>query len=905
MRARKKRPLTTIALLGLVLLCAQVRAQSLNRDIGWGEQLFLTKEYYPLWDERYENYSLLSYKDFRIERRPGEALIPLRPERPTYDRFGSYLLDGTNILLVEEYRTLNPDNSSRIPSGPNLGQFRNLVVLRDSYGKWSTRFMIGNRLEAHFTPLTLSRANYEGIRWDASSHKNSFTVLTGRISQRATSSPKNLAFASYLYGGHWQSQLGDIVSFGASYVNVHRRDTQQRGGDFRGVFPSDLEGTASYFLILSDDSPGDEHGVQVFDVEIYINDELTDLEPDIRRVLNVVAVEDVAHVRRNGAWAPQTMRADRLLKPDQPLRGRYFSEGVPASPSSGPQLVGGTDLLIYRFEVPAETESVRFRALAAGDYSIDVGASFPWRGLADRAWTDWHNVKRAPGNVRDGSNLRWVSVRYGFPTGVVQFGSNVKAEILGTTFEGEIVNNVSNYQFPLVGGHHNRTSQAYFAKVLKEIQRWNFGAEYFDLPATFNSALPMWVRNAKSGDWVQSFELVEDNDDRDEWPDDVEHWDPLDPEYVIGRSITGTDIDATSPPNYLSTGGPTIGVHPGLDEDQDGFSDTNANRNELPDYVEPFLMYYVESDEFVYGDDFNNNGVVDGRENDNRPDYPYELDHRGYHAFVAHMPAPQWDVRLGRYDIEQSAGHGRNRVSYLELRYQETFPNLGRLLFNYRLKRVRDDIPNPVYQTVPELLSATNRAVRIRPDRLLMRNSLVNTLFLKNHYSSTKGLNLINVTELELNDLRGRGERGAGGSIVDWTLVSKADYARRVGKLTVTPMVKLLLQKRSGPAAQLLDQQTFEIFPILRLDYALTERTVIRTGLQGLPGFQHIFRSKETPTEEFDARHWIVAFQTQSSYTGYVVNINVAFRSSRSRFISQASKRVQKSRQFIVQARVL
>ena len=44
---------------------------------------FLNREYYPWWHERYENYSLLSYRDYTA-----------RPDNPTYDPFGAYLLDG-------------------------------------------------------------------------------------------------------------------------------------------------------------------------------------------------------------------------------------------------------------------------------------------------------------------------------------------------------------------------------------------------------------------------------------------------------------------------------------------------------------------------------------------------------------------------------------------------------------------------------------------------------------------------------------------------------------------------------------------------------------------------------------------------------------------------------------------
>ncbi|MDE0709913.1 MAG: hypothetical protein OXH89_05730, partial [bacterium] len=142
------------ALMALLAGAGDSGGQSLDRDIEGGYQQFLTREYRPFWDERYENLSFLSYRNF-----------PIRGEQPRYDPFGLYLLDGSEILRIEEYRTLHPGDSSRIPTGPNFGQFRNLVIMKDHYGSWSTRLMLGQRLKAHLSPLSHARATFDGIRW--------------------------------------------------------------------------------------------------------------------------------------------------------------------------------------------------------------------------------------------------------------------------------------------------------------------------------------------------------------------------------------------------------------------------------------------------------------------------------------------------------------------------------------------------------------------------------------------------------------------------------------------------------------------------------------------------------------------------------------------------------------------
>ena len=99
----------TGALMALLAGAGDSLGQSLDRDIEWGYQQFLTREYRPFWDERYENLSFLSYRNF-----------PIRGEQPRYDPFGLYLLDGSEILRIEEYRTLHPGDSSRIPTGPEF-----------------------------------------------------------------------------------------------------------------------------------------------------------------------------------------------------------------------------------------------------------------------------------------------------------------------------------------------------------------------------------------------------------------------------------------------------------------------------------------------------------------------------------------------------------------------------------------------------------------------------------------------------------------------------------------------------------------------------------------------------------------------------------------------------------------
>ena len=296
-------PVLALALIALLRVSAS-EAQVQSANLWSGNREFLNREYYPLWDERYENYSLGSYRDYGVTR-----------DEPQYDPFGMYLVDGQQILLAQEYRTIAPNQGSR--ASWNLGQFRNMVILNDNYRGWGSRFMMGDLLDGFFSPMALNMARLEGFRWDASSHRNRFSTVISRA-PRPMSATRDLAY--YILGGHWESNLGDAITFGASYVNFHLQDARQRDSSFRGTFPSTLQTTKANYVMISDDSPEDGQGPKVFDIRLLVNGVETGIEPEIRRLPGAVVVEkrglrsletytvdvdQVPHIRQDGAWAPR------------------------------------------------------------------------------------------------------------------------------------------------------------------------------------------------------------------------------------------------------------------------------------------------------------------------------------------------------------------------------------------------------------------------------------------------------------------------------------------------------------------------------------------------------------------------------------------------------------------------
>ena len=75
--------------------------------------------------------------------------------------------------------------------------------------------------------------------------------------------------------------------------------------------------------------------------------------------------------------------------------------------------------------------------------------------------------------------------------------------------------------------------------------------------------------------------------------------------------------------------------------------DHNRNYNGMPDYVEPFLMYDADPQDYDYGADLNHNDFIDARENDWEADYPYDPDLRGLHLYGQLQTDAGSDLDLG------------------------------------------------------------------------------------------------------------------------------------------------------------------------------------------------------------------------------------------------------------------
>lgn len=864
---------------------------SLTGSLCYGQ--FLNRE-----NPAYLNFGWLDYRNYREN-------IPIYPK---FDYFGNFLVEGFDAFLWEEYRTIRPSEGSILVKGKMYQQWLNhLVIARDAFAGWSTCLTLGDAVRTVFTPLTMNLTRFNGIRWDMASDNNRFTILGSR-----TSDPERLWYLQplgsdlirpikegvYLLGGHWETYLGGILRLGATYLNMHRFDS------FRTTAQNSWKGVAirdaipdTIVVRFSDDSPDDGvGGAAVFyiyaTVKIRLGERIV-----VRRI-------EPSEVR----CSPGVIQHPTYLE----ASGWYQSDGY--------KLPVHID---FAFLMPTGTYEVEFTTLVANDYRISIRQSHHYYTKKGKKITvkelpktkrspfyPFFPIRRAEGNVRDMTNKKVIRFQYGMVVGLTSLGLDGELNLAGFHIQGEIVRSTSYFQYPvLIGSWSDYKDYAYYLIATKELKPFSIGVEWFSIGPKYNGydlgqdILPVqyyimkkwstdpeiqrkyifhahrghyWYFNearqdpvAKSHDEMifnPVYSLIEDNDDKDIWPDDWQQdWD-----------IEGT------PERFFE---PEAGIFPGWDKDGDAIPDYNRNNNSIPDWDEPFLQYYVEPIEFQYGDDNNNNFIIDAWEDDLLPDYPYYKDEAGKSFFLSFSPINDLKLTWGRIDIHQIAGGGINKISYGRLNYYHRFDK-GEIWFEHMTKRVKDDIKNDWYQfTLVKGLKPGERVMYVQThfsDTLAMRNSLVNRGFLSTRFSPIPNLNIINNFRYEINSQYASNFKDGTSQKEDRIeflgIVSKADYTFKWRNFILMPQLKLQYQRwnRKSQEHPLVDNLL--LIPILRVDYPLTKRTRIQFGIQGFPLLPNRLWDRVSDENTYSSRNLILLISNTTDYQGYKLCTQVGWQ---------------------------
>ena len=239
------------------------------------------------------------------------------------------------------------------------------------------------------------------------------------------------------------------------------------------------------------------------------------------------------------------------------------------------------------------------------------------------------------------------------------------SDIAGLDIKGEFVRNFQyrrfpNENFPRDQKRSTNKADAFYLTAQKRSYPWTFFGELFSTDPDYSSRA--FMPNAEGQVFYDNeqrhiYEFVDDNDDQDELPD----W---------TRRSYGTRVNTRQGQGLYAD----AAVFPGIDEDNDDISDFNRNFNMQPDYDEPFLRFEVESPEFLFGMDMNNNGVIDRFEDDEEADYPYKLGRRGYNAYATVEIVPRATLMAGYLDQRLLKTARENQSAYLLLTAKKDYP---------------------------------------------------------------------------------------------------------------------------------------------------------------------------------------------------------------------------------------
>ncbi|NKB67439.1 MAG: hypothetical protein GKR89_10290 [Candidatus Latescibacteria bacterium] len=877
-------------LLSMVLLCPlQVVGQGEESERGQ-EDLLLTKgrfrdPFLSRFDAPYLNYGWTDYENYR------EAI----PIFKRYDALGNYLTEGYEIFRMEEFRAASANQPGSILLKGRFYQnwMRHLVVADDAYGGWSTRITVGDAIRTRFTPLTLDLSRYNGIRWDEASANNRFTIIVSRFSDPVKLDLKNqlgpggkrvaVTDGLYLMGGHWESHLGDFLVLGATYINMHRFDSS-RGfttNTRKGLAPPHTTPT-QLTVRFQDDSPEDNFGGAV-----------------------VFEVQGTARIVEEGVERFETIEPRQIEQSDGVIVGpRHLEASGLYQDRNGFRLPVSID---YHFDVPDSTVGVTIAAVVANDYRILIGQDHDFfdtsRDRSESRTTPFLPVRRAEDNVVDLSNKRRVVFEHGMQTGQEIVGINAQLKVKGFDVKGEVARSTDYFQYASkIGSRDEFDDFGGYLTISKKLPGVVLGAEGFYIGPKYNSYAsrsqarviaesspelgddgvelnvgdgrslgPSYYFNSPRQDPISTdateggnrtntpiYALVDDNDDMDQWPDDwVQDWD------IANREIKYLESDA--------------GIYPFFDFDADGYADNNRNRNQLADSEEAFLMYFTDPREFYWGDDFNNNFILDAWEDDDQPNYPYFKDEKGYHITATTQLAEGVQFTFGRYDVDQIAGGNSNEVTYGRLRLQRQLSGSWWGRWDHEAKTVEDGIANPYFDFRIQELSG-GRLVPTQfyfADFLDARDSFIHRGLFHARFRPRESWNLNAKWRYEFNHQRAiafdNGDQQIKDDLDYIGFLVKGDYTRHLGKLAVMPRFKVQYQRRERQSIGLAFLEELMVVPILRLDYHLTSRSQIRLGAQGMPLL--VDRRIDYRDRDNDAKKqtYVLAWFNQSDYSGYKI----------------------------------
>ncbi|HDY87594.1 MAG TPA: hypothetical protein ENH82_05685 [bacterium] len=894
-----------------------------NRDLypRWGY------DYYEM-EDRYENYAFRGFENYNI--------IEDRRQKWYYNQFGDRLTKMTTNAGIW-FERFNDDgtSNSRSPYGyinatPGVG-IDGIWVARESTDDWAVSVVGAGALRTKLTPLTMSSPNMGGMKIDFQSANYQATFVNSR--------PLSYFGGNTLMvrGLQLRRKIG-ALTLGANYANMYAvQQTRDKGTDLKGHVSDYAPTPIMYAVRVVDDSPHDGDGPIVQNVKLIVDGIYRpDIQPmiiidDLRNEL-VTAVNSKSqdgYLHYQTMFSGQKVMFDHLTIEERSpkyLDYLYMNDYVRGwntkvmtdnfdlekgkeyykiiESVDKPLQVNGNEYVVYLFDLGSIKEKinrVKVELTVSNDYRVQISQIYTKRtvGGHDNEGDNmlhynaeyWKTMAQADGNIKDGSNLRTITIDFGYEVGNVIYGFDAHFNYLGFKINGEFVTNTHFYMFsdgipgtglpsnpptditPRDGHRSSQTDHAYYVTVQKDWSQFGFAGELFKMGKFyrpymnyFNTIKEIEFNNRND---TMRMTMIDDNDDDDQYPDT---------QYT--SKVMGAYVSALQDPD---------GVFPGNDLDNDGYADNEKNDNSFPDYDEPFLMFDVDPDEFVFGDDFNNNTIPDFREDDMKYDTPYDLDRKGHHFYVRFSPLKNVNLFAGSFRTKGVGLDNRTDDDYFKANLNYDVFGVGNIFAEYRNEKIKDNIQDK-FVVVPTAakhvemvwFSYTRYKRYLYFDEVEYRNSRVQKLFLDSRIRAIPSVTLENHVKYERN-------KQLEGTMYDNTfqpkdivntfaMVNKFVYTKQWGNWTFSPGIKFRLYKKGrSESLNPLDHYMMRI-PLVFLNYTISPETKITLGMQGFKGFEMLYRDYIQSHNDYKQINYVLQIENRTTYWGFDVWGSFGFR---------------------------
>ena len=399
-------------------------------------------------EELYNEYRWLQSQYSNYGRRHYQRYVNTAVEGDYfYDYFGDLASRG---FLVYDWRQEQPlsDGSSVFKGDKFAGWFSNATIARDKKRDRTYSVTVGSKIRTTLTPLTFSKAAFDGVQVDFTGNRYAATILGSRISNPiilAQPQADRHTNSTSMFGGRAEVVLGDRITVGGTFVDARNSNSALElfAGDLvAGNLTSGQSRTplTAIAVVLRDDSPADGvAGAALFEHDVRIT--TRDVETGQEQVWTL------ADVVRPGTEWPLVL-------------GGFEREGFRTA-DGDETIILNYDFTDPGFQLPAESGldethivSVEFGYVLANDYKVEIWSnkqtgrarSYLGRTLAGvpsppitpeilEAGLALLPIARADGNVTDISNIRKVVFEYGLPTAnLVAGGTNRGSRPLGGGF---------------------------------------------------------------------------------------------------------------------------------------------------------------------------------------------------------------------------------------------------------------------------------------------------------------------------------------------------------------------------------------------------------------------------------------------------------------------------------------